>query len=128
MSWRGVGAGFAGKSAILGRRGIVAVMNPNVDPRPVLTVQPLGWCVRVAPGQSLVEAARAAGVRLRSSCRNGTCRACLCRLLAGEVAYRVDWPGLTAEERASGWILPCVALPLGDVAVDAVAEPVEIRR
>ncbi|MEN9397665.1 MAG: hypothetical protein RLZ81_2195 [Pseudomonadota bacterium] len=95
---------------------------------PILTVQPLGWCVRVAPGQSLVEAARAAGVRLRSSCRNGTCRACLCRLLAGEVAYRVDWPGLTAEERASGWILPCVALPLGDVEVDAVAEPVEIRR
>ena len=103
-------------------------MNPNVDPRPVLTVQPLGWCVRVAPGQSLVEAARAAGVRLRSSCRNGTCRACLCRLLAGEVAYRVDWPGLTAEERASGWILPCVALPLGDVDVEAVAELVEIRR
>ena len=103
-------------------------MNPNGDPRPVLTVQPLGWCVRVAPGQSLVEAARAAGVRLRSSCRNGTCRACLCRLLAGEVAYRVDWPGLTAEERASGWILPCVALPLGDVDVEAVAELVEIRR
>ena len=95
---------------------------------PILTVQPLGWCVRVAPGQSLVEAARAAWVRLRSSCRNGTCRACLCRLLAGEVAYRVEWPGLTAEERASGWILPCVALPLGDVEVDAVAEPVEIRR
>jgi ferredoxin len=103
-------------------------MNPNGDPRPVLTVQPLGWCVRVAPGQSLVEAARAAGVRLRSSCRNGTCRACLCRLVSGAVAYRVDWPGLTAEERASGWILPCVALPLGDVEVDAVAEPVEIRR
>ncbi|NYG31364.1 2Fe-2S iron-sulfur cluster binding domain-containing protein [Sphaerotilus montanus] len=108
-------------------------MNPiqppdPVDPRPVLTVQPLGWCVRVAPGQSLVEAARAAGVRLRSSCRNGTCRACLCRLVAGEVACRVDWPGLTAEERASGWILPCVALPLGDVDVEAVAELVEIRR
>ena len=102
--------------------------SPRPDPRPVLTVQPLGWCVRVAPGQSLVEAARAAGVRLRSSCRNGTCRVCLCRLLAGEVAYRVDWPGLTAEERASGWILPCVALPLGDVDVEAVAELVEIRR
>jgi ferredoxin len=124
------------RRAILGRRGIVAAMNPSpppepadpVDPRPVLTVQPLGWCVRVAPGQSLVEAARGAGVRLRSSCRNGTCRACLCRLVAGEVAYRVDWPGITAEERASGWILPCVALPRGDVVVEAVAEPVEIRR
>lgn len=94
-------------------------MNPPRDPRPVLTVQPLGWCVRVAPGQSLVEAARAAGVRLRSSCRNGTCRACLCRLLAGEVDYRIDWPGLTADERLDGWILPCVAVPRSDVVIEA---------
>ena len=84
--------------------------SPSPDPGPVLTVQPLGWCVRVAPGQSLLEAVRAAGMRLRSSCRNGTCRACLCRLVEGEVRYRVDWPGLTAEERAEGWTLPCVAL------------------
>lgn len=126
MSWRGVGAGFAGKSAILGRRGIVAAMNPSSDPRPVLTVQPLGWCVRVAPGQSLVEAARAAGVRLRSSCRNGTCRACLCRLLAGEVDYRIDWPGITADERLDGWVLPCVAVPRGDVVIEAAAEAVAL--
>ena len=100
-------------------------MNANPDPRPVLTVQPLGWCVRVASGQSLVEAARAAGVRLRSSCRNGTCRACLCRLVAGEVAYRVEWPGITVEERLGGWVLPCVAVPRGDVAIDAVADVVQ---
>lgn len=93
--------------------------SPSPDPRPVLTVQPLGWCVRVAPGQSLLEAVRAAGVRLRSSCRNGTCRACLCRLVEGEVCYRVDWPGLTAEERAEGWILPCVALVAADVVIEA---------
>ena len=99
-------------------------MNPiqppdPVDPRSVLTVQPLGWCVRVAPGQSLVEAARAAGVRLRSSCRNGTCRACLCRLIEGEVRWRIDWPGLTSEERAQGLILPCVALAASDVVIKA---------
>lgn len=93
---------------------------------PILTVQPLAWCVRVAPGQSLVEAARAAGVRLRSSCRNGTCRACLCRLVAGEVDYRIDWPGITAEERQGGWILPCVAVPRGDVVIEAVAEAVAL--
>ena len=104
-------------------------MNPiqppdPVDPRSVLTVQPLGWCVRVAPGQSLVEAARAAGVRLRSSCRNGACRACLCRLVSGAVDYRVVWPGITSEERLDGWILPCVAVPQGDVVIDAVADVV----
>jgi ferredoxin len=91
----------------------------------VLNIQPQGWAVPVAPGQSLLEAARAAGLRLRSSCRNGTCRACLCRLVSGEVAYRVEWPGITAEERLGGWVLPCVAVPRGDVAIDAVADVVQ---
>lgn len=86
---------------------------------PTLRIEPQGWQVLVAPGQSLLEAAQAAGVRLARSCRNGSCRACRCRLLAGEVHYRVEWPGLLAEEKAEGWILPCVALPEGDVVVDA---------
>lgn len=65
----------------------------------------------VAPGQSLLEAAQAAGIRLPRSCRNGSCRACRCKLLQGQVHYRIEWPGLLAEEKAEGWILPCVALP-----------------
>ncbi|MBL8328554.1 MAG: 2Fe-2S iron-sulfur cluster binding domain-containing protein [Rubrivivax sp.] len=69
--------------------------------------------VPVAPGQSLLEAALAAGVRLRRSCRNGTCRACIARLQDGAVSYRVEWPGLLAEEKQQGWVLPCVALPAG---------------
>lgn len=86
---------------------------------PTLHIEPQGWQMPVAPGQSLLEAAQAAGVRLARSCRNGSCRACRCRLLAGEVHYRVEWPGLLAEEKAEGWILPCVALPEGDVVIDA---------
>jgi len=72
-------------------------------------------------GQTTVlEAAALAGLRLSSSCRNGTCRACLCRLLDGTVQYRIDWPGLSADEKATGWILPCVALPTSDLIVDQV--------
>jgi ferredoxin len=78
-----------------------------------LRIEPLGRDVAVAPGQSLLEAALAAGIRLPRSCRNGTCRACRCRLLAGAVAYRIEWPGLLAEERpragscpASRWRKP----------------------
>jgi ferredoxin len=87
----------------------------------LLHIQPAGWQVAVAPGQSLLDAAQAAGIRLPRSCRNGTCRACRCRLLAGTVSYRVEWPGLLAEERAQGWVLPCVAVPQGDVTLDAPA-------
>ena len=37
----------------------------------------------------------------------------------GQVAYRIDWPGLSAEEKADGFILPCVAYPLSDVVLQA---------
>ena len=93
---------------------------PGPGPRR-LTVRPGGWQLSVAPGQSLLLAARAAGVRLPSACRNGTCRACLCRLVGGEVRYLVDWPGLLAEERAEGLVLPCVASAVSDVVIDAPA-------
>jgi ferredoxin len=86
-----------------------------------LTVQPGGWCVPVATGQTLLQAALAGGLGLPSSCRNGSCRTCMARLLRGEVAYTVDWPGLLAEEKAEGWILPCVACARADIVIDAPA-------
>ena len=58
-----------------------------------------------------------AGLALLSACRNGTCRACICRLSSGQVMYRIEWPGLSAEEKQEGYILPCVAYPLSDVVM-----------
>lgn len=59
----------------------------------------------------------AAGMLMDSSCRNGTCRTCICQLLEGKVAYRIDWPGLSADEKRDGLILPCVAYPLSDLVI-----------
>lgn len=84
-----------------------------------LTVHPLGAALPLRPGQSLLQAALAARIRLPASCRNGTCRTCMCRLAAGHVRYLIDWPGLLAEEKAEGWILPCVATADADVTIDA---------
>jgi ferredoxin len=67
---------------------------------------------------TILEAAALGGLRLPSSCRNGTCRACLCRLEDGTVRYRIEWPGLTAEEKADGWILPCVALAASNLIIE----------
>lgn len=86
-----------------------------------LTILPLGVTVPVATGQSLLEAALAGSVSLPRSCRNGTCRACRCHMLSGAVRYRIDWPGLSADERDAGDILPCVALPEAE-AVNIVIE------
>jgi ferredoxin len=51
------------------------------------------------------------------SCRNGTCRQCMCRLVSGEITYTLDWPGLSAEEKREGLVLPCVAQPRSDVVL-----------
>ena len=77
---------------------------------PRITLQPQGVTFSSEPDQTLLLAARAAGWRLPSSCRNGTCRACLCRAEGGPARHTIEWPGLSAEEKAEGWLLPCVAV------------------
>jgi ferredoxin len=82
-----------------------------------LRVEPLGLSLPLADGQSLLEATLAAGTALRSSCRNGSCRECVARVLSGQVHHRIEWPGLSADEKADGWVLPCVAVADSDVVL-----------
>ena len=58
------------------------------------------------------------GLKMDSSCRNGTCRTCICLLLSGKVTYRIEWPGLSIDEKREGYILPCVAYPLSDMVIE----------
>jgi ferredoxin len=81
------------------------------DPRYEVKLSPGGEHFVCSADQTILQAGLAQGIRLPHACRNGTCRACRCLMLAGEVAYRIDWPGLLREEKDEGWILPCVAEP-----------------
>ena len=63
-------------------------------------------------------AAEKAGMPLESSCRNGTCRSCIALLTEGHVHYRIEWPGVSQDERREGWFLPCVASPASDLVVE----------
>jgi ferredoxin len=92
---------------------------PNPVPEFNVTIEPGGWRIAAAAGATLLHTAEAAGLTLPSSCRNGTCRTCLCRLTAGSVRYLVEWPGLSIEEKRDGFILPCVAVPESDVVLHA---------
>ncbi|PQA79193.1 2Fe-2S iron-sulfur cluster-binding protein [Rhodoferax sp. TS-BS-61-7] len=95
--------------------------NPSSTPLPAVfqvRIAPDGWVFAATPAQSVLQAGLAAGVELESSCRNGTCRTCLCRLVQGEVAYAIDWPGVSADEKAEGWFLPCVAQARSDLVVE----------
>ena len=63
-----------------------------------------GWRVPAPAGRTLLESLHAAGASLPSSCRNGTCRTCLCRMATGRVSYRIALDGASTD--ASTLILP----------------------
>lgn len=97
-------------------------MNDSDQPRSV-RIEPAGSTFDAPRGVTLLDAAERGGLRLPSSCRNGTCRTCMCHLASGRVSYRIEWPGLLPEEKAQGFILPCVALAESDLVIEAHAVP-----
>ncbi|WP_394777465.1 2Fe-2S iron-sulfur cluster-binding protein [Undibacterium sp.] len=89
-----------------------------------ILIEPHGWRFTANAGQSLLQAALAAGIVLPSSCRNGTCRTCLCQVQGGQpanVKYSIEWPGLSREEKSEGYILPCVASAQSDLVLHVPA-------
>jgi len=81
-------------------------------------IEPSGLEFIAKPALSLLTSAQHAHIRMPSSCRNGTCRTCLCLLKSGQISYQIDWPGLTREEKAEGYLLPCVAVAESDLVLD----------
>ena len=88
------------------------------SPPATVRIEPHGYCFEAPASLTLLEAAAAARLKLPRSCRNGTCRTCLCKLVSGHVSYRIEWPGVSREERAEGWILPCVASADTDLVLE----------
>ena len=84
------------------------------------------FIARVAPGdqqcdawadQTLLSALEAGGIAWPSSCRNGTSRTCIGHLTEGQVRYEIEWPGLSADEKVQGCVLPCVAFAASDLTL-----------
>ena len=80
-------------------------------------VQETGAAFAAPADQSLFTSMRQAGLDWPVSCRNGTCRTCIGRLVAGTVAYDIPWPGLSLEEKRDGYCLPCIAKPMRDIVI-----------
>jgi ferredoxin len=94
----------------------IAMLEP--DATYTVLIQPLGRSFEAPASLTLLEAASFAGLRLPRMCRNGTCRTCLCRMLDGQVRYQIEWPGISAEEKLDGYILPCVAIAQSDLVIE----------
>jgi ferredoxin-NADP reductase len=69
-------------------------------------------------GDTILEAARRAGLSPPFSCEAGNCATCMARLESGTATMRVN-NALSAEEVETGWILTCQAVPTSrEVIVD----------
>jgi len=84
-----------------------------------VTLTPLDAAFAARADVTILHALEAAGLDIPNSCRNGTCRTCICRLRAGSVRHLVEWPGLSFDEQRDGYILPCVAVAQQDLVLEA---------
>ncbi|MDX1432485.1 MAG: CDP-6-deoxy-delta-3,4-glucoseen reductase [Gammaproteobacteria bacterium] len=83
-------------------------------------IEPSGNEFEVSPEESVLEAALRQGVVLPYGCRNGACRSCKARVLAGEIHYPGGPPkGLTPADIARGDALLCSAHAVTDLTIAA---------
>jgi ferredoxin len=70
------------------------------------------------PGDTILEAARRAGLNPPFSCQAGNCATCIARIAEGKVSMRAN-NALTDEEVEEGWVLTCQSVPISrEVVVD----------
>jgi CDP-4-dehydro-6-deoxyglucose reductase len=96
-------------------------IHPRIIPRTMsfqITLQPGGQHFPAEPGQTVLEAALAAGFVVPYGCRDGACGACKAQLERGTIDQgSVSDSALTGAERAAGLSLLCKARPLSDIEV-----------
>ncbi|MGB8538459.1 MAG: 2Fe-2S iron-sulfur cluster binding domain-containing protein [Acidobacteriaceae bacterium] len=77
-----------------------------------------GKVCQATAGSTLLDLAEKNGVRIPYGCRQGLCGACATRVVSGAVQMDVE-AGLTAEQKDTGYVLPCVSRVEGAVVVAA---------
>jgi ferredoxin-NADP reductase len=74
--------------------------------------------IRYERGDTILGAARRAGLKPPFSCEAGNCATCMAHLDEGKVTMRVN-NALSADEVEAGWVLTCQAIPMSrEVVVD----------
>lgn len=70
------------------------------------------------PDQTVLQAARAAGIRIPAACEFGLCGTCKTKKLSGEVEMNHNG-GILDDEIAEGYILCCCSRPLTPIEIEA---------
>ena len=95
----------------------VIVHSQNDTKQYEITFAGSGHSVRVSASRTLLEIAEAEGIGILSSCRSGVCQACRTRVAEGDVDCQSSV--LDPDDRAEGFILPCVSWPQSNVVLEA---------
>lgn len=77
-----------------------------------------GRTFSIESGVSILEGAARQSISLPYSCKSGRCSTCKCKVIAGETKALQEEVGLTAAEKADGWILSCVRTAVTDLSLD----------
>jgi len=115
--------------ALIGDNRTTPRRNPRVPH--TVTLQASGKRFEVQPGETVLEAARRAGLALPYSCLAGVCGSCKATLVEGECSYPRNPPSaLNAAERLRHQVLLCQAVPASDLLIAAreVASVADIPR
>ncbi len=98
-----------------------------------ITLQPSGRQFTAGPGESVLDAAARAGLRLPHQCKTGQCGACKARVRAGCVqALSAPAAALSPQEAADGLCLLCSSAAVSDLSLDCAEVPqlpgIEVRK
>ena len=97
----------------------ISIAEASSDEKPVhVTFAMAGKQVLSEPGYTILQAARANGVRIAAACESGICGTCRVMKLSGEVEMHHNG-GILDDEIDEGYILACCSRPKGDVTVEA---------
>lgn len=86
-----------------------------------LTIEETGAVLDVRPSETILAALERHSYRPDFSCRAGACGACRLQVLAGQVDTAGE--SLSEAERDEGYVLSCIAHPLGDVTLASGGRP-----
>lgn len=86
-----------------------------------VTLAKSGAQFTVEPGETILEAAERAGILMTYSCRSGTCRSCLTRVISGCAEHDPEYAdelNIDADECAENYRLLCSALAHSDITLE----------
>jgi ferredoxin len=81
-----------------------------------------GQSFEVEPGEIVLDAAMRQGVDIPYSCRSGTCRTCLSKVISGRIEHEEEWADdlmISPAEVADGFRLLCFSMAHEDSDIES---------